>query len=34
MLKREWQGKTDDAMSWESETMQRGHGFKAVVFFC
>jgi len=22
------------AMGWESETMQRAHGFKAVVFFC
>jgi len=34
MLKREWWGETDDAMGWESETMQRAHGFKAVVFFC
>jgi len=31
--KREWQGEMDDAIGWESETMQRAHGFKGVVFF-
>jgi len=34
MPKREWWGETDDAMGWESETMQRVHRFKVVVFFC
>ena len=34
MPKIEWWGETGDAMGWESETMQKAHRFKAVVFFC